>query len=147
MDASHTPDIDAASPPPGMLVLGLGSDIVELERIRRAVEKHGDHFLRRVFTEEELAYCLKGEATKFQHLAARFAAKEAISKAFGTGICELFAWKSASVRNVGRGRPLVILDDKGQTLLARRGGTDVMLTLSHTEHYAEAVALLVRSAG
>ena len=100
--------------------------------------------LARVFTDGERDYCL-GMKHPHKHLAARFAAKEAVSKAFGTGIGTELGWLSVSVRQGSRGEPLVVLDARGAALLARVGATGVMVTLSHTETLALAVAALVRA--
>ena len=130
--------------PPGGILVGLGADIIEVERIRGVLERHGERFLDRILTEEEKAYCSTMGAPH-KHIAARFAAKEAISKCFTTGIGAEFGWKSASVYHGERHQPLVRLDAQGLALLARVGATHVLLTLSHTESYAMAVAALVRA--
>ena len=131
------------NPGPQGYVVGLGTDIVEVDRIRKVVERNGDHFLKRVFTEEEIAYC-SAKAKPYPHYAARFSAKEAVSKAFGTGIGAELAWKSVGVAHGMRGEALVVLDEKGRALLAAVGADAVALTLSHTATYAQAVALLLR---
>jgi holo-[acyl-carrier protein] synthase len=127
----------------GGFIVGLGTDLVEVERIRGVLERQGERFLGRVFTDEERAYCLR---MKFphKHLAARFAAKEAVSKAFTTGIGAELGWKAVSVRHGSRGEPLVRLDAQGEALLRRIGGTRVMLSLSHTDSHALAVAAITR---
>jgi len=130
--------------PPGGILLGLGADVIEVERIRGVLERQGDRFLQRVFTEEERAYCF-GMKHPHKHLAARFAAKEAVSKCFTTGIGAELGWRSISVRHGARNEPLVRLDEKGDALLKQVGATHVMLTLSHTETVALAVAALVRA--
>jgi holo-[acyl-carrier protein] synthase len=130
-------------PPAGILV-GLGTDVIEIDRIRRALERQAERFLARVFTDEERAYCSK-MAFPHKHFAARFAAKEAVSKAFTTGIGAELGWKSVSVYHGTRNQPLVRLDDKGQALLATAGATHVILSLSHTDTVALAVAALVRA--
>jgi len=130
--------------PPGGILLGLGTDIIEVERIARAIERQGDRFLQRVFTEEERAYCFS-HAYPHPHLAARFAAKEAVSKCFTTGIGADLGWKSVSIYHGQRQEPLVRLDEKGQVLLQRTGATGVLVTLSHTKISALAVAALVRA--
>jgi holo-[acyl-carrier protein] synthase len=112
-------------------------------RVRGVVERHGDRFLQRVFTDEERAYCF-GRAHPFPHLAARFAAKEAVSKCFTTGIGAELGWKSASIHHGERQEPLVRLDGKGEALLRQLGATGVIVSLSHTETVAMAVAALVR---
>jgi len=130
--------------PPGGQLVGLGADIVDVERIRGVFERQGDRFLDRVFTEEERAYCF-GMKEPHKHLAARFAAKEAVSKAFTTGIGAEIGWKSVSVYHGERKEPLVRLDAKGNALLAHVGATHVLLTLSHTDTAAMAVAALVKA--
>lgn len=129
--------------PPGGVLIGLGCDIIETERIRTVLEKHGERFLKRVFTEEEQAYC---NSIKYshKHYAARWAAKEAVAKAFTTGIGEHLEWTSVSVYHGSRKEPLVRLDAKGQALLAQVGATHVWLTLSHIDSHAMAVAALVK---
>jgi holo-[acyl-carrier protein] synthase len=130
--------------PPGGILIGLGADIVDVERIRGVLERQGDRFLSRVFTDEERIYCF-GMKHPYPHLAARFAAKEAVSKAFTTGIGAELGWKSISVYHGERKEPRVRLDEKGRALLAQVGATDVLLTLSHTETAAMAVAALIKT--
>ncbi len=125
-------------------VIGLGCDLCEVARLRGVWERQGERFLDHTYTESERAYCLKmRDPAPF--LAARFAAKEAVAKAFGTGIGAELGWKSIEVVHGERGEPLVKLDAQGEALLAARGATGVMLTLSHTDTMAMAVAALVRA--
>jgi holo-[acyl-carrier protein] synthase len=130
--------------PPGGVLVGLGADLIEVERVRGVLERQGPRFLERVFTEEERAYC-SGMAHPHKHYAARFAAKEAVSKCFTTGIGAELGWKSVSIYHGPRHQPLVRLDEKGQALLAAVGATQVLVTLSHTESHAMAVAALIRA--
>ena len=130
--------------PPGGVLLGIGADIIEIARIRGVMERHGDRFMDRILTEEEKAYC-SSMAHPHKHIAARFAAKEAVSKCFGTGIGGELGWRSVSVYHGERHQPLVRLDEKGAELLRRAGATHVHVTLSHTETMALAVAVLVRA--
>jgi holo-[acyl-carrier protein] synthase len=130
--------------PPGGVLLGLGCDVIEVERVRRVLERQGDRFLQRVFTEEERTYC-QGRAKPCNHLAARFAAKEAVSKCFTVGIGADLGWKSASIYHGDRNQPMVRLDEKGRELLRRAGATHVLISLSHTDTTAMAVAALVRA--
>lgn len=126
-------------------VLGLGCDLCDVARIRAVWERQGERFLAMTFTDGERAYCLRmRDPAPF--LAARFAAKEAVSKAFGTGIGEELGWKSIEVTHDERGAPVVKLDAGGEALLAARGATGVMLTLTHTDTMAMAVAALVKAA-
>lgn len=129
--------------PPGGVLIGLGCDLIEVERIRGVLAKHGDRFLKRIFTEEEQTYC---NSLKYphKHYAARWAAKEAVSKAFTTGIGEHLDWTSISVYHGSRKEPLVRLDAKATALLQQAGGTHVWLTLSHIDSHAMAVAALVK---
>lgn len=130
--------------PPGGYLIGLGADLIEVERVRGVMERQGERFLDRVYTDEERVYCL-GMKVPFPHLAARFAAKEAVSKAFTTGIGAELGWKSISVYHGSRHEPLIRLDAKGEALLKQVGATHVLITLSHTQTSAMAVAALVRS--
>lgn len=131
--------------PPGGILVGLGADLVEIERIRGVLGRQGRRFLERVFTAEERAYC-EGRADPHPHLAARFAAKEAVSKCFTTGIGAELGWKSVSIYHGERREPRVRLDERGRALLAGLGATDVLVSLSHTRAFALAVAALVRAA-
>ncbi|MFI5358142.1 MAG: holo-ACP synthase [Opitutales bacterium] len=130
--------------PPGGVLVSLGADLIEVERVRGVLERQGPRFLARVFTEEERAYCSR-MAHPHKHYAARFAAKEAVSKCFTTGIGAELGWQSVSIYHGVRNQPLVRLDDKGQALLALAGATHVLVTLSHTESHALAVAAIVRA--
>ena len=123
-------------------VKGVGVDLTEISRIRSAHLKHGQNFLDKVFTAAEQTYCLS-KADPYPSLAARFAAKEAISKAFGTGICEKFLLTSVSVLGGNEGEPIIELDDKAQKLLAERGAKKILLSLTHTDQLAQAFAVLV----
>jgi holo-[acyl-carrier protein] synthase len=107
---------------PGGVLLGLGADVIEVSRIRGVLERQGDRFLARVFTDEERAYCFR-MAHPHKHLAARFAAKEAVSKCFTTGIGAELGWRSVSVYHGSRNQPLVRLDEKGEALLREVGAT------------------------
>lgn len=130
--------------PPGGYLLGLGCDLVEIARIEGVLARQGERFLARVFTDEERAYC-SGMAHPPKHYAARFAAKEAVSKCFTTGIGAELGWRSISVYHGPRSEPRVRLDERGEALLRSVGGTSIQLTLSHTDSMAMAVAALLRT--
>ena len=123
------------------MILGTGIDIIEVARIRASYEKFGERFLNRILRPDEIAYCLSHKQPA-PFLAARFAAKEAISKAFGTGIGQHLGWQDLEVGRKASGEPFVILHGAGQILLQQRGGRIVHLSLSHTDNYAAAVAIL-----
>ena len=129
--------------PLGGYLVGLGTDLVDVERIRSVMERQGDRFIKRVYTEQEQEYCF-GMKHPHKHLAARFAAKEAVSKAFTTGIGGRLAWTSISVYNGERGEPHIRLDAKGDALLKEVGASRVWISLSHTDSLAQAVAALIR---
>src|SRR5438477_1571879 len=108
------------------MILGTGIDIIEVSRIAASYEKFGERFLSRILHPSEISYCLSHkEPAPF--LAARFAAKEAISKAFGTGIGAQLGWQDMEVGRKGSGEPFVILHGTGQKLLAMRGGRAVLV--------------------
>jgi holo-[acyl-carrier protein] synthase len=127
------------------LILGTGIDIIEVQRVEAAREKFGDRFMRRILRPSELEYCLSYKSPG-PHLAARFAGKEAISKAFGTGIGRHLGWQDMEICRKKSGEPYVVLHGKGETLLRERGGSLVHISLSHTAQHAVAVAIL-ESAG
>ena len=123
------------------MILGLGIDIIEVERIRAAHQRHGERFANRILHPAEIAYCLSHKDPA-PFLAARFAAKEAISKAFGTGIGAQLGWHDLEVRRKESGEPFVVLHGKGQKLMTERHARAVLISLSHTQTYAAAVAVL-----
>ncbi|MBI3417683.1 MAG: holo-ACP synthase [Verrucomicrobia bacterium] len=123
------------------MILGTGIDIIEVERIRASHERFGERFLKRILRPAEIAYCLTHK-NPAPFLAARFAAKEAVSKAFGTGIGAQLGWQDIEVRRKESGEPFVVLHDDGQALWAARGATKIHLSLSHTANYAAAIAIL-----
>ena len=123
------------------MILGTGIDIIEVERVEGAYQRHGERFVQRILCPAELAYCFSHKSPG-PFLAARFAAKEAISKAFGTGIGAQLGWQDMEIRRKETGQPFAVQHDKGQTLLAARGGREIHLSLSHTEKHATAIAIL-----
>ncbi len=123
------------------MILGTGIDLIEVERIRASFEKFGERFLRRILRPDEVAYCLTHKDPA-PHLAARFAAKEAISKAFGTGIGAPLGWQDMEVRRKESGEPYVVMHDGGAALLSKRSAARVHISLSHTAGHAAAVAVL-----
>ena len=123
-------------------ILGTGVDIVETARIQKSVARFGERFLERCFWPAEVTYC---QSMKFPalHLAARFAAKEAISKAFGTGIGGQLGWKDMEIGKHPSGEPYAVLHGKGQALAAERGVTTVLVSLAHCQEYAVAQAIII----
>jgi len=123
------------------MILGTGIDIIEVARIESSYERFGERFVNRILLPDEIRYCLSHKAPG-PFLAVRFAAKEAISKAFGTGIGAQLGWLDMEVRRKESGEPFVVLHGKGSELLAARQARMVHLSLSHTQHYAAATAIL-----
>jgi holo-[acyl-carrier protein] synthase len=116
-------------------------DLVEVSRIQNSLDRFGDKFHKRVFTEGEIEY---STSMKFpaRHLAARFAAKEAVSKAFGTGIGKSMGWRDIDVRKKPSGEPYLVLEGGAKELSSARGVTNATITLSHTDHHAVAMIVL-----
>ena len=125
-----------------MKVVGIGVDIVEIARLQSAIDRQGERILDRLFTVAEREYCssMKNAAPFY---AARFAAKEAVSKAFGTGIGATLGWKDIEIRRRESGSPYVVLSGGGLLLARNMGVADVLLSISHAEHYAVAQAIAV----
>jgi holo-[acyl-carrier protein] synthase len=123
------------------MILGLGIDLIEVERIRDSFARFGERFTGRILHPNETAYCLSHKDPA-PFLAARFAAKEAISKAFGTGIGAQLGWKDMEVARKESGEPFVILHGDGQKLFAARGAARLLISLSHTNAHATAIAVL-----
>jgi len=123
-------------------VLGVGVDLVDTVRIKRCIESWGDRFTEKIFNEAERAYCAaKPEA--WRHYAGRFAVKEAVSKAFGTGIGEHIGWLDIEVeRDRASGAPSVRLSPRAQALADARGVTHIWISLSHAGDYTVAQAVL-----
>jgi holo-[acyl-carrier protein] synthase len=123
------------------MILGTGIDIIEVARIEASHQKFGERFLNRILRPGEIRYCLAHKKPG-PHLAARFAAKEAISKAFGTGIGAQLGWLDMEIERKPSGEPFVTLHGNGIKLLESRRARAVLISLSHTENYAAAVAIL-----
>jgi holo-[acyl-carrier protein] synthase len=125
-----------------MTILGVGMDVVETKRIAESIERFGDRFLQRVFLEDEVAYA---QSMKFPHLhlAARFAAKEAISKAFGTGIGHVMGWRDLEIVREPNGAPRVRLHGRAEIYARSRGVETVHVSLWHTTEYGAASAVIV----
>src|ERR1017187_10667571 len=123
------------------MILGIGIDIIEVARIASSYEKFGERFVNRILLPEEIAYCLSHK-NPAPFLAARFAAKEAISKAFGTGIGASLGWKDMEIRRKESGEPFVVLHGKGKELFASRKAKQLLVSISHTENYAAVTAVL-----
>lgn len=121
------------------MVLGLGTDLIEIERVQQSIEQFGDRFLRRIFTEGEIAYCLRKKKHSAESFAARFAAKEAGAKALGTGISRGVSWKEIEVTREPGQRPRLQFSGRAAELALAMGVRNVQLSLTHSRHVAMAV--------
>ena len=123
------------------MILGIGIDIIEVARVKASHERFGERFLNRILLADEIAYCLSHK-NPAPFLAARFAAKEAVSKAFGTGIGASIGWQDIEIRRKESGEPFVILHGNGKKLFKSRRAKRLLISLSHTANYAAATAVL-----
>jgi holo-[acyl-carrier protein] synthase len=117
------------------LIVGLGVDIAEVERVKAAIERHGETFLRRVYTEREREYCERFK-NKFERYAGRFAAKEAAMKALGTGWARGVRWVDVEVVRQKGGRPTMALAGEAGKVAERLGVKNIALSITHTETQA-----------
>jgi holo-[acyl-carrier protein] synthase len=125
------------------MIVGTGIDIAEVPRIREAIERHGQRFLNRIFTEGEIHYC-ESKANRVERYAARFAAKEAGMKAIGTGWNHGVRWRDIEVARKPGGRPSLVLHGKAAEFAAKLGATNIALSLTHTSEQAMAQVILER---
>lgn len=124
----------------------VGTDIIEIDRIKTAIEKsEGNSFLERIFTLNEIKYCEGRNAAKYKSYAARFAGKEAVSKAFGTGIGAKAAFNEIEILNDNLGKPYVILHGAAKEYFEKIGSTGISISLSHCKSFAIAyVSIIVK---
>ncbi len=120
------------------MAIRCGVDIVEIDRIRESFESLGLGFRNRIFTDGEIAYCEGRKAARYESYAARFAAKEAVAKALGTGIGGTIGWKDIEVCNDTSGRPYVVLSTSAGEFAAGASCLDISISLSHCKLYAVA---------
>lgn len=121
------------------MVLGIGIDIIEIERIKKSIDNFGEKFLNKIYTTTELEYCLS-KRNKYQHFAARFAAKEAIYKALSSDTNEVYSWQDVEIYNELNGLPKVKFYGALKNYLNH--GKDLKISMSHSENYVTCVAVL-----
>lgn len=124
------------------MIFGIGTDVLEISRIKSAVDRNGEKFLNRVFTQGEQAYCL-GQRDPYPGLAARFAAKEAVFKALGTGVLGL-GWTEVEVKKYPGGAPAVVLHGAALRFAQGQGVTKIKLSISHSRQMAVAFAVALK---
>ena len=123
------------------MILGLGTDLVEITRIERSLERFGEQFLQRLYTPGEIAYCLARKKTSAESFAARFAAKEAGAKALGTGISRGVGWQELEVTRRPGQAPQLVLHRRAAEIAAALGIRSLSLSLTHTREMAMAVVV------
>lgn len=123
------------------MIVGIGVDIVEIDRFKKLTENWGEHFLRKIFTQREIDYCIS-KKNIYQHLAGKFAAKEAISKAISTGWGGNFRWKDVEILNDANGKPKIILHNQ---LKECYNSYLFHISISHSFNYAVALAIVERN--
>lgn len=123
-----------------MQLFGIGIDVVEVDRIESSMSEFGDRFVEKVFTAGERKYC-DSQRKSWLHYAARFAAKEAISKAFGTGIGKDLGWLDMEIMRKESGEPQLVLSGAGKAFAEKNGIVEVKISLTHARHYAAANAV------
>jgi holo-[acyl-carrier protein] synthase len=128
-----------------MPIVGHGIDIVETARIRQSVEEHGERFLDRVYTPAEQAYCSRNRKRYFEHLAGRFAAKEAVLKVLGTGWRGGIAWTDIEILPEPSGQPIVRLSGECLRIATEQGIARWHVSISHIETHATASAIGMRA--
>jgi holo-[acyl-carrier protein] synthase len=121
-------------------IIGIGTDIIECLRIGQMIERHGELFISRVYTEHEIQYC-QSRKQAIQHFAGRWAAKEAILKALGTGWRKGISWRDVEVCNEPGGRPVVALHGGARDVVEQLGITEMLISISHCRSHATAYAL------
>ena len=125
-----------------MRIIGIGTDIIECERIGRMLTQHGKRFVNHVFTEEEVRYC-SGRRVAEQHFSGRWAAKEAVLKALGTGWIAGIAWKHVEVVIQVGGKPTIRLHQGAAAKANELGIIEVLISISHCKSYATAMAITI----
>src|SRR5512135_3665042 len=123
------------------MIVGTGIDVVEVPRVAAAIERFGQRFLERIYTQDEIRYC-EAKANRMERYAARFAAKEAAMKALGTGWNHGVRWRDIEVRRQPGGRPTLVFHGKAAEFAAKLGAKNVALSLSHTAEQAIAQVIL-----
>lgn len=123
------------------MIIGTGVDIVEIDRIKRLLDRYGERFLARTYSDAERAYCAARPLPE-QHFAARFAAKEAFVKAIGTGFTQKVVWRDISIVNEPSGQPILDVNGRAREIMDLLGATASYVSLSHSKSHAVAVVVL-----
>ena len=121
------------------IILGIGNDILEIDRVRKSIEEHGDLFLNKLFTEKEIEYCKKHKDYA-KHFTGRFSVKESISKALGIGFGKILSWKDLEILPNKIGKPELFLTRKIDLDVKK---TNILISISHCHNYVSTVAIWV----
>jgi holo-[acyl-carrier protein] synthase len=124
------------------MIIGIGIDIIEIERIKKSVDSYDEKFLNKIYTKRELDYCLS-KPNKYQHLAARFAAKEAVYKAISSISGLVVGWKNIEIFNEPNGMPVVKLSGKVKEILSH--DRELKISISHSRDYVACVAIVYKN--
>lgn len=125
------------------MIVGLGTDIVEIVRIGQMIERHGEMFLNRIYTEEEIRYCQR-KRQSYEHFAGRWAGKEAVMKTLGTGFIRGIGWRDIEILSARSGKPSVTIRGGAQEHAEQLGIEEILITISHCRSYATATAIGIR---
>jgi holo-[acyl-carrier protein] synthase len=123
------------------MIVGIGVDLVEIERMEHAIARHPERLVRRVFTETEQREC-ESRAHRAMHYSARFAAKEAFLKAVGMGLCAGMRWRDVGVVHAPSGKPSLVVQGRAAERMRELGADHALVSLTHTDHHACAVVIL-----
>src|SRR5580765_355114 len=138
----ENPSEQSSREPAGMLIIGVGTDIVEVVRIGQMIKRHGEVFLNRVYTDDEIRYCQRRKEYT-QHYAGRWAAKEAVMKTLGTGWTRGVGWRDIEICSSRSGQPSIVLRGAAREIAEQAGICDVLISISHCRTFATATAIAV----
>lgn len=125
------------------MIVGLGTDIIEIVRIGQMIERHGEVFLNRIYTDDEIRYCQRRKEM-YQHFAGRWAAKEAVMKTLGTGFVKGIGWKDIEVSSLKSGQPTIVMHGSAGDFAKKIGIASFLITISHCRTYATATAVALQ---
>ncbi|MDP8262303.1 MAG: holo-ACP synthase [Candidatus Ancaeobacter aquaticus] len=124
------------------MIVGIGIDIIENERIQNVIERHGEQFYKRIFTEHEIEYCKNQKKNALLHFAGRFTAKEAALKALGTGLTDGICWTDIEIENHLSGKPVLSFSGKAKEVYDKLGGHTVFVSISHSKGYSTSQVII-----
>jgi len=129
------------------MIVGTGIDVVEVDRIRKELEKAAERFYSMLFTHDEIAYCLQGSNVNVQsqRFGGRFAAKEAFFKAIGTGLRDGLSWKDVEVINDELGKPHLVLKNRALEIIEKEGVTNTQVSIAHGKKVATSIVILEKN--